>query len=165
MMAIGDFNSIISQNEKFGGKFFAYSSISNGLKNILDINDFIDLKASGLKYTWSNTRQGIHNIREKLDRAVTNLKWNTLFSNASVLNFHWFSSNHSLIILNTSNLGNKRKFFKFEKLWPRDPSCFDTIKRAWSMHIHETLSFIIVKKLNAAKQALKLWNKISFGHI
>lgn len=66
-IVIGDFNSILDQSEKFGGKPHASTSNPKDLKLFLEKIGFIDLRAFGTPHTWSNNRQGAHHIREKLD--------------------------------------------------------------------------------------------------
>lgn len=60
-LAIGDFNSIISQSEKIGGNPFASSSNHNFQTDLNDLS-FIDLGFTGYPYTWNNKRSGHDNI-------------------------------------------------------------------------------------------------------
>ncbi|KAF5446365.1 hypothetical protein F2P56_032000 [Juglans regia] len=105
---IGDFNSILNQSEKFDGKPYASTSNPKDLKLFLEQTGFIDLRAFGTPHTWSNNKQGAHHIREKLDRAVINLHWNTLFPDASITYLPRSASDHSPIILETSKFGLKK---------------------------------------------------------
>lgn len=67
----GDFNSILDQKDKLGGKPIA-SGNNCGLRNVLDTNGLINLGFIGYPYTWTNQRSGKLNIREWLDRAFAN---------------------------------------------------------------------------------------------
>ena len=51
------------------------SSSSGGLNDVIDKNELIDIKFSGNPYTWSNGREGLANIKERLNRAFTNERW------------------------------------------------------------------------------------------
>ena len=73
-LCIGDFNHVFSQADKKGGKLVASSS-SGGLNDVIDKNELIDIKFSGNPYTWSNGREGLANIKERLNRAFTNERW------------------------------------------------------------------------------------------
>ncbi|KAL0406133.1 UNVERIFIED_CONTAM: hypothetical protein Slati_3927200 [Sesamum latifolium] len=66
-LVLGDFNAIMSQSEKRGGKPFASSS-RFALGNELDFCNLIDLSFIGSVYTWSNKRPGVANIQFRLDR-------------------------------------------------------------------------------------------------
>ena len=54
-MCIGDFNMILSQSEKYGGKPDACSS-NDVFHSFMDSFDMIDLGFSGNPYTWYNKR-------------------------------------------------------------------------------------------------------------
>nr|DAD32504.1 TPA_asm: hypothetical protein HUJ06_011355 [Nelumbo nucifera] len=50
-------------------------------------------------FTWSNNRQGDQNVVGRLDRAVYNLIWNSLFPKAKVFHEAAMELNHCTIIL------------------------------------------------------------------
>ena len=53
-------------------------------KACLDECNFLDLGFLGPKYTWSNLRQVINLILERIDRCFANLTWRILFPEAIV---------------------------------------------------------------------------------
>lgn len=55
------------------------------LEHWMDNAGSMDLKYQGPDYTWSNCREGIHLIRERLDRALADSEWITQFSNTQVM--------------------------------------------------------------------------------
>lgn len=84
MLAIGDFNSILSQTDKYGGRSFVCTSIANGLRDYMEKQEMVDLGFHGPKYTWTNNRFGLGNIRDRLDRGIANHQWMQLFPNATL---------------------------------------------------------------------------------
>lgn len=68
---MGDFNSVVSQTEKKGGRPVGSSS-SGGLRQFITNNGLIDLGFNGNSFTWNNGRGGCANIRERLDRGLVN---------------------------------------------------------------------------------------------
>lgn len=106
------------------------------------------------------------NIKERLDRAITNCAWCELFPQASLLHLLAISSNHSLILLNT-NGGQKRKkkVFQVEEMWTRDLTSFQVIELAWKTCVDGSSSYKGKEKQRVTKKALQHWNKHSFGHI
>ena len=80
---IGDFNSIMSQEEKRGGNPYAESS-SGGFRGAIEDMGLIDLGFSGNAFIWSNKRRGRANIKERLDRGITSAEWRDLFPKAVV---------------------------------------------------------------------------------
>ncbi|CAL9006204.1 unnamed protein product, partial [Prunus brigantina] len=71
----GDFNDILAIDEKLGG---ASSGRSKGFKDWFDSQEMLDLGFVGPKFTWTNKR-----VLERLDRAICNVKWRRLFSDAN----------------------------------------------------------------------------------
>uniref|UniRef100_A0A2N9IET1 CCHC-type domain-containing protein n=1 Tax=Fagus sylvatica TaxID=28930 RepID=A0A2N9IET1_FAGSY len=113
-ICVGDFNCIKEQSEKAGGKPFASSSNSELGGFLFDCN-LIDLGFCGNSFTWSNKRKGQANIKERLDRAVTNVGWRSLFPRASVRHLPATSSDHNPILVNTmGEASSGPKPFKFE---------------------------------------------------
>ena len=64
---IGDFNCIKRAREKCGGRIVA-ESLANCLRDFMMNLGAIDLGFIGPSFTWSNRREGLTNIRERLDR-------------------------------------------------------------------------------------------------
>lgn len=130
-LLMGDFNSIISQAEKSGGKSFASSS-KKTLYNDLNNLHLIDLGFHGHPFTWSNKRNGLANIQQRLDRGVANSDWCTLFPKASIFHLPAIGSDHSPLILNSNtNANGGPKPFKFEAMWLDDDSCHDIVDHGW----------------------------------
>ncbi|KAG2689981.1 hypothetical protein I3760_09G165600 [Carya illinoinensis] len=153
---------------KWGGLLFmpfATSSSPNDLALYITQQGLVDLGHKGPTYTWTNNIQGQNNIRERLDRGISNLQWNNLFLDANVKTLPRISSYHSPILLDTSNCHQGKKSSKFEEFWIRDHSSFEVVQTAWLTHVVGTLTYILTRKLKATKHALKNWNINSFGHI
>jgi hypothetical protein len=121
-LCIGDFNIILSQSEKYGGRPFACSS-HDPFRGFLDSFGMIDLGFSGNPFTWSNKRQDHHLIKECLDRGIANPNWVHLFTHYAVQHLPAQISDHNPILLNTSpsDLTLSRPF-RFEELWTFDSS-------------------------------------------
>lgn len=130
---MGDFNAIISQNEKKGGLSFASSSSHNFASDLSNLG-LIDLGFHGYPYTWSNKRVGIDNIQQRLDRGVGNTDWISLFPLATIHHLPAIGSDHAPILLNTSVETNEPKPFRFENMWIDDKSCFDTVHQGWNLN-------------------------------
>nr|POE60445.1 hypothetical protein CFP56_55250 [Quercus suber] len=62
-----------TQANKKGGKPVANSS-SGGPNEVIDKSGLINLQFSSNPFTWSNRREGLANIKERLDRAFANDK-------------------------------------------------------------------------------------------
>lgn len=56
-----DLKEVLNQNEKKGG--LLVNSWSNGLRELMNEIEAIDLGFSGLPFTWTNKKQYRHNIK------------------------------------------------------------------------------------------------------
>uniref|UniRef100_A0A2N9GLU6 CCHC-type domain-containing protein n=1 Tax=Fagus sylvatica TaxID=28930 RepID=A0A2N9GLU6_FAGSY len=164
-ICVGDFNCIKEQSEKAGGKPFASSSNSELGGFLFDCN-LIDLRFYGNSFTWSNKRKGQANIKDRLDRAVTNVGWRSLFPRASVRHLPATSSDHNPILVNTmGEASSGPKPFKFKQAWTRDGSCAEVIREAWAKPAFGSPQAILIQKQTKTKVRLKWWNKNIFGTI
>lgn len=116
-MVIGDFNAVLSSEDKVGGKLVASSSYG-GFKKMINDNGLIDLGFEGYAFTWNNRRGGLANIQERLDRGFSNDKWKLQFPNASVTHLIACCSDHKPLLITTrSSHDNIPRPFKFESMW------------------------------------------------
>jgi hypothetical protein len=164
-LAFGDFNAVLYAREKSGGRGLGSSS-SNVFADFVNINGLVDLGFNGNPFTWSNHRQGMHNIRERLDRGLANQNWLHLFPNALVYHLPAVESDHTPMILSTSGTYNHLpKPFRFEAFWIRDPSCIDVVVNAWDTSWAGTPAFVLCSKWRNTKKAFIIWNRDHFGRI
>lgn len=164
-MCIGDFNRILDQSEKYGGRPYA-SSLNDAFCSFLNTHGLVDLGFSGSPFTWSNHIYGRHLIRERLDRGVASTQWIRLFPTFSIQHLPAHASDHNALLLNTATPNsNLPKPFRFEEFWTKDPSCADVISSAWSSTLLGRSSYILAQKLKTTKAALTVWNSIHFGNI
>ncbi|KAK9276799.1 hypothetical protein L1049_006335 [Liquidambar formosana] len=73
-LCFDDFNCILSQSDKQGGRPFACPS-SGGLRDFVDSAALVDLGFASNPFTWSNKQSNMANIKERLDRGFANMEW------------------------------------------------------------------------------------------
>ena len=78
---MGDFNDMVSQEEKFGGNPICHTRV-RAYMNCMDYCHLLDLGFSGPKFTWTNMRGVADLIQERIDRAWANSNWKLLFPEA-----------------------------------------------------------------------------------
>lgn len=71
---IGDFNTLLSQADKQGGRAVSNSSVG-GFQHFINTFGLLDLGFTGHPFTWSNRRSGDSHIQERLDRGFANTQW------------------------------------------------------------------------------------------
>jgi hypothetical protein len=113
---IGDFNSVLDQYEKIGGRPVSSSSHCP-FKRFIDHFCMIDVGFAGNSLTWSNNIKGLENIKERLDRGLASPSWVHLYPDFSLI--HLFAQNldHNPISINTNNSSCfLPRPFRFEEL-------------------------------------------------
>jgi len=94
----------------------------------------IDIGYSGPRFTWSNHHPLSQLVQERIDRVFVNAEWNSLFSEANVLQLEKTHSNHYPIKLCFEKDGGLQfpKPFCFQPMWLSDPSFPGVVKEAWN---------------------------------
>ncbi|KAL0378395.1 UNVERIFIED_CONTAM: LINE-1 retrotransposable element O protein [Sesamum radiatum] len=162
-LVVGDFNAVLSQVEKRGGKPFASAS-KNSLRDELDSCNLIDLGFSGYKFTWSNKRPGMTNIQSRLDRGVANAEWCLFYPKAHILNLSPFTSDHSPLLLDTqpASVNRPRPFF-FEEMWLQDFSCESLVADVCLAFVAGNPISQMHCLLRRLRTELRKWNRRVFG--
>ncbi|KAJ1411448.1 Endonuclease/exonuclease/phosphatase superfamily [Sesbania bispinosa] len=118
--------------------------------------DLLELDLKGNRFTWfSNPREGIV-TREKLDRALINWLWFSLYPNAIVTAYPAISSDHSPILLDINPEESSGQSFKYEVLWDDHPNCKDIVKQGWNQAESQEVGWNdFRKKTECCTRALK----------
>ena len=97
-LCIGDFNEITSQFEKVGGCLRPTRQMDHFCTAIHHCN-FIDLGYVGSPFTWSRNHPVEGHIHIRLDQALANMTWKSLFPNATIHHVSMSSSDHSMLTI------------------------------------------------------------------
>ncbi|XP_074323276.1 uncharacterized protein LOC141660211 [Apium graveolens] len=119
---IGDFNNILSQEDKKEGRMYPIWLIQ-GFQRMLEDCDLNDLELNGYKYTWERGRDTIEMIEVRLDRAVASSSFLYIFTEVKLTNLGISTSDHSPIYLEPIHQSSRNfiKRLKFENAWLREP--------------------------------------------
>ncbi|PHU00224.1 hypothetical protein BC332_30011 [Capsicum chinense] len=90
---IGDFNSILSAEEKLGGKPHKLSKSIPFMECLYDFS-LTDIGYTGSSFTWCNERKEQSIIWKRLDRMVCNNSWNDSVSHCNVHHLPRVGSDH-----------------------------------------------------------------------
>eukprot|EP00253_Pinus_taeda_P014677 PITA_14677 len=113
----GDLNLIRNVDEKLGGNFLADPS-RDSLETIIQAHNLLDIPPHNGKFTWSNKRIGIHNIKERLDRILVHERIVAGFSSIKSKIIQASASDHKPVAMTLDkgrNLGPLP--FKYNKSW------------------------------------------------
>ncbi|CAI8604180.1 unnamed protein product [Vicia faba] len=118
----------------------------NGFRQAVQDVRLLDISMEGYSFTWFKSLGTDRAVEEKLDRAMANIVWGTLFPNAKLECLTAASSDHYPILLCCENITAHmmRKRFKFDA-WLTEPGFKDFVCGQWINNEHEDM----INKLDA----------------
>lgn len=122
----------------------------------------IDLGFSGPRFTWSNLRNFPDLVQERLDRAVANPDWKTLFPEVGVTHLPRVHSDHCPILVDCNPIPDywAQRPFRFETMWLSHPDFQHLVFESWEEgqnHLLLAISYFQKKVVS--------WNKNVFGNV
>lgn len=103
-VCVGDFNEIVSQEEKVEGAQRPHNPMQL-FRDVINECGFMDLGFSGLRFTWSKHFRDDHSIWEKLNRGLANNSFFfLLFPSLRINHLRCDTSYHVLILLYPSGI-------------------------------------------------------------
>lgn len=133
-LCAGDFNEILEAHEQIGGLVRPKRQMS-GFQDAVSVCGFTDLGFIGLPYTWDNRQQGDRNIKVRLDSAFANASFLDLYNEIKVWHVQTAESDHCCLVVECNNRNQqarrRKKSFRYENMWGKDPSYMDVIRNTW----------------------------------
>uniref|UniRef100_A0A803MIP1 Reverse transcriptase n=1 Tax=Chenopodium quinoa TaxID=63459 RepID=A0A803MIP1_CHEQI len=165
LIYFGDFNEILSVNEKRGRALRSERCI-DGFREAIDEVCVRDLQFKGGVYTWQRGLTMDTLVQERLDRFLATEEWCKLFPAYEVHHFPIMPkrSDHAPIILKEGvreENRRKKKIFKFESLWLSNPECERVVKASWK----GDAMLSVPEKIASLSSDLGRWAGKSFGNI
>lgn len=153
----GDFNDIMDDNEKRGRTSRPRWLINGFRQAVLDAG-LSDVPVEGYPFTWVKSLGTPRAVEERLDRALANNAWFTLFPNANLENLVAPVSDHYPILLNRNPVPRpylRHRNFRYENAWHIEPGFKDFVTNSWNMQDHVN----IIPKLSACAGDMTSWSK------
>ncbi|XP_026419462.1 uncharacterized protein LOC113315391 [Papaver somniferum] len=164
-MIIGDFNVVLSYEEKIGGRRPLRISMQE-FRNCLESCNLIQATRTGIKYSWCNNIAGKKRILCDINKAFYNLKWLEKFDGWSYKVGVRGTLDHGPLFGSTVNICKPTNApFRYQNIWTSHPGFLDVIKDAWNEEILGNPSFSFMSKLKRLKSVLKKWNWEIFGDL
>ncbi|KAF2284020.1 hypothetical protein GH714_018069 [Hevea brasiliensis] len=158
-LIIGDFNICNSQSDKWGARRIN-NAVARASNSFLFYGALEELPFKGHRFTWSNKQYGQARIMARLDKAVTNSEWRSLFSKCQLIHGNLIASDHHPLILSMHPKFKKAVgVFHFDLRWMSSSQCEENIKVAWN-----SLSGTLVEKLSFCRNVLSKWSNRNFGN-
>lgn len=161
---IGDFNDIASSLEKSGDGERDARSIQN-FRDMMNCCKIKAVASKGNAFTWDNKRENGANVRERIDRVMTNIEWIEYFPKCVVQHLPMIGSDHCPLIFQQEVKEKKAKRnFKFELIWSEEKECEDVVKESWPLGKEGSYSFRLMKKLRICSKGLIQWSRKYFAN-
>ncbi|KAI0519641.1 hypothetical protein KFK09_007095 [Dendrobium nobile] len=156
----GDFNCLLSAEDKRGGKRFKMTKGTEEMKSFMVNQDLHDLGIVGPKYTWCNNKHGISRIWERLDRCLLNSPALELVPSAYVKHLPRIASDHCPVAFRLDDsMHSQPKTFRFEDTWRSYPATKRIVAKAWNKHDYGDDSEILNIKIKRTLKSLFFWNR------
>ncbi|KAL2893311.1 hypothetical protein RDABS01_009220 [Bienertia sinuspersici] len=157
----GDFNEILSWEEKEGGAVCHRREIEK-FREVVNVCELRDMGFTGQWWTWERGRTVDTCVRERLDRFLASTSWCRLFPTARVENLLRHRSDHAPIFIRLAYAGKKTrgrsKAFKFETSWFLEDSFEPVVRKTWQ----NATGLLLTDKLRFVGGNLLSWSKDKF---
>lgn len=155
---IGDFNDILSNNEKEGGNYIMASSLRD-FKEFVAWNELTDLGYDEYPFTWQNNRDAMP-IQQRLDRGLATIEWHNFYPDAKIRHVVLEGSDHALLILSTEKVRawNSRSFL-YDARWSKTQECRDLVVEDWNDRSEGSHAFRFCEKMKILRRGLEAWYK------
>ncbi|XP_062028816.1 uncharacterized protein LOC133744789 [Rosa rugosa] len=159
-ICVGDFNELVSNDEKEGGIPWHWNRIRY-LKNFMDRHGLFDLSFTGPKFTWENCKEEAEEIiRERLDRAIGNADWLCSWPDSFVHHEPRVGSDHCpLVIYTYPRLPKGPKPFRFEASWAEDPECEEIVTGSWKSDRNSDPIVLWDSNLSSCRKNMIKWSR------
>ncbi|XP_031131888.1 uncharacterized protein LOC116033272 [Ipomoea triloba] len=133
-VVLGDFNDLLFQHEKRGGKTHL-DGLLRGFGETLDDCGLIQLPMQGHQFTWGRGKGTQEWMEERLDKVLARADWCDSLPAASVSNILTRNSDHSALFLGVKERGvstfDTHRQFRFEMAWIHDEGCRQQVEVTW----------------------------------
>lgn len=156
----GDFNCIMTEDEKFNGAPIPQSLMDGFCEAVQDCGLF-DLGWNNSFFTWHRG-----STLERLDRCLANQAWLDRFADAGVEVLMSPTSDHLPLLVRMESFGrNGGKRFRFEEMWLLDEECEKVVRDAWFSVSFDGSMQALMDRIAACSSALQTWARTNFGNV
>ncbi|CAL9013278.1 unnamed protein product [Prunus brigantina] len=163
-LCVGDFNEILWEFEKKGGRAFHLKS-KRYLQDFMNKMQLMDMGFQGQAFTWRGRRAEGVLVQERLDRGLINYSWQEVWPCSVAIHLPAVGSDHCPILIQTEGRREKAsRRFKFEAFWIADPECGDVIHKSWTMDNGRRVETCWGRKQRRCRYELSKWSRGKFSN-
>uniref|UniRef100_A0A803PXR5 Reverse transcriptase domain-containing protein n=1 Tax=Cannabis sativa TaxID=3483 RepID=A0A803PXR5_CANSA len=122
-LVMGDFNEVLSNNDKIGGPIRNQHQIQ-AFKSTIDLCHLTPLTFEGELCTWTNKCQGAGNVKERLDYGFCNEFWADFYQPVTIKHLDFYHSDHRALKSQVLELQEQqpqpvfKSRFRLLTIWP-----------------------------------------------
>ncbi|XP_060970191.1 uncharacterized protein LOC133037264 [Cannabis sativa] len=168
-LVLGDFNEVLSHEDKIGGPRRVEAQIT-AFRSAIDTCKLSTIPFQGERTTWTNKHQGNGNVKERLDYGFINSHWEATFITPSITHLDFYNSDHRALKASVSALNDQpeithfRSRFRFEKIWLKEADCAEIILANWKTGTNNSL-LQITNNISNCASSLQQWHFSHFGNL
>ncbi|XP_020696167.1 uncharacterized protein LOC110109440 [Dendrobium catenatum] len=156
----GDFNCILAQEDKKGGRRFKNNQGSLDMLKFMNENDYHEVEFVGPRYTWCYNKSGGERILERLDRCILNSLAINKIQITLVRHLARVALDHCPIVLKMFELVCKgRSGIKFEDAWLSFKTAEYIVSSRWKRPFLGDDMEVLNKKCKRTLKDLFYWSK------
>ncbi|XP_020693255.1 uncharacterized protein LOC110107353 [Dendrobium catenatum] len=157
----GDFNCIMSQEDKKGGKAFHFSGAAGDMGNFMAANGLVDPGFLGPAYTWTNNKDARSRIFSRLDHFLISSSILDSFQGLKVRHLTRLASDHCPILCSFQSEVRRSysHWIKFEDVWASLPKAWQLVWDKWKVDDEGNEACKLNKKCQRTLKALFFWSK------
>ncbi|KAI0486590.1 hypothetical protein KFK09_029338 [Dendrobium nobile] len=165
MVIGGDFNCLLSKEDKKEGRRFLFSMGPKDKRSFMTTNDLHELGYVGPMFTWSNNKKRMDRIMERLDRMIVNSNAININQHLVVKHLPRIASDHCPILLNLFDQLQKKSSIKFEDIWVSYQTSYAVVEKAWKKKDTDSVNNILNYKLKRTFKSLFFWRKAKLKNL
>jgi hypothetical protein len=153
---IGDFNDLLSQEDKRG--IHPHPNwLCSGFRTAVSDCDLTDIHLEGYPFTWIKSRGRATVIEERLDRAMATSTWLMMYPEVKLQNLLASHSDHSPILLQNSPVVRIQSnyMFRFENMWLKEEDVEEVVEDGWG----RDRGVIVTDRTSRCADKLKRWGR------
>lgn len=157
-MLVGDFNELLSNEEKLGGAVRSDSTFWN-FRNLVDNCKIRDMRSSGNPLSWAGKRDTVW-VQCRLDRCFGNDEWYRLFPRSHVEYMSMYGSDHRPLRVGFAlecDAKARGRFF-FDNRMVGKEGVEDAVKKGWCKEMSGR-QVCILERIANCRRELSKWKK------
>ena len=165
-ICFGDFNEILSMNEKMGGVQRSQRQMDE-FRDAVNSCGFKDLGYNGSDYMWCNMQERENTMYIRLDQALATSEWMEQFKETHVYHIVDSTSDHCALLVSDSYHPQplRKRRFHFEVMWTKRGDCRKIIEEMWSKNMSLNSPSDMALSLKQCAMELSRWNLYAFGKV